>query len=1346
MISVPRLAKKANDVVKYESQSNPVTLGSLRSMGAWVLLGEPGAGKTHVFKEEANATNSAYVKVADFIYGDLSEEWKGCCMFLDGLDECRASGEEVVREIRRRLAKLGSPSFRISCRAADWYGQADMEVISGASSSKIEVYTLLPLSTQDVTAILREKHKEVGADEFIRQAECHGISALLGNPQTLDLMIKAVGGGVWPTSRDEIYQRACNALIEEESRRHRDLAKSHPAANGDVLEAAGYIFSILLLSDKDGVARDKIAQSERFPAEVVFDRISNQLISRVLGTQLFVPSSTHDERLTFAHRSVAEYLAATWLSDQIDKAGMPLQRVLKLMLGFDGKVVSGLRGLYGWLALKSEVGSQVLVESDPLTVALYGDLQLMGREGKRQLINAIRFKVLENSTAFWDLIHDFEVTGSLSSLFNPELSSEYLSALRNQDRGDGSQCYAGLVLKVLELSAAPDSFLPELIAEVKKCITDCSRQMTVRVRALEVWLSTSAPDSERVELLDGFCTFPETDPDEELSGVLLRDLYPRAIGSKDVLRYLHAPRSAVLGIYRLFWLVMYPKGVADAELQHVTNSLCKREDIQELECRDSHVSGMYSGLVARAIIACGDDVDGAQVFDWLRLCMDDSSGYLGDDESHKLIREWFSMRPKRYLEILCICFARNESANKPRHSLRCDCQVLCGATHPPALGQWHFDRLLKTDNPRLFEEHLRCAVYSLKNEANSEGVLTVESLRERAARLPDGVAYLESLLSPPPDDLSIRQTAEILEQTNEQNESVKERTAWIAVELKRIECATATPKLLNELAGVWLKEYVDISGDTPLDRFKSYCDNYVEVYAAAMAGMVACVSRKDIPAVAEIVALHLENKSFFIRRPCLLGMDLIWEGDASAVGALDESILSKMVCFRLTDGTRTAPGWFTFLVANHPSLVASVLIDYAKASFGAALDYVDCIYPLEADALYERVARIAVPAILRDLPSSWNPERGNYLVSLLWAAIRHNMPELRGIIFDKLKNEEMKAGQRLFYLFAGALIEPGAHKDAFFNLAGHSAENVRLSTIFMGRHLSNFPDDLCPDAQFLGRLIELLAPHVDLELPMGGRGIYTLTPAMEVGDLVRALIGVLTSRGNIEALDEIDRLCELPAVVKMKRHLLRGKHELSGKVRDNTFKFHDLSAVAKILGNSPPCSAADLRDIVMACLDEIMDEIRSSNADLYRLFWTEGELNKHKDENSCRDALLVLLRPRLKSLGVEINPEIDHTGDNRSDLCASYQARYVLPIEIKGEWHRDIWTSIEEQLVKKYAGSDGHGIYLVFWFGGTLLRQPRDGGVKPSTPRELQARLYERQDIDAQRLIGVRVIDVSWSP
>ena len=48
-----------------------------RSLDAYVLLGEPGAGKTWAFKREAEESGGEYIKARDFATFDPKEEYQG---------------------------------------------------------------------------------------------------------------------------------------------------------------------------------------------------------------------------------------------------------------------------------------------------------------------------------------------------------------------------------------------------------------------------------------------------------------------------------------------------------------------------------------------------------------------------------------------------------------------------------------------------------------------------------------------------------------------------------------------------------------------------------------------------------------------------------------------------------------------------------------------------------------------------------------------------------------------------------------------------------------------------------------------------------------------------------------------------------------------------------------------------------------------------------------------------------------------------------------------------------------------------------------------------------------------
>jgi len=1339
MVFVPRSVKQLYQLPDGGSNTEAVGLDSLRSVPAWVLLGEPGAGKSEAFTSEAQSDNSLCLRIAEFVSSDIDEAWIDKCLFLDGLDEVRASATtaSILVQVKSKLRKLGFPNFRIACRAADWYGQSDLEEIIGASpNGKLPTYTLEPLTTADIKRILEDNFNRSDPEDFIAQAKAHGINTLLSNPQTLGLTVKALGGQTWPSSRDETYRLACEALVQEENRKHRDQTRFQPVLKGALLEAAGQVFATLLLADKSGVALDRSAQDDRFPELNDLEPNSPEQAKKTLGTAIFVPSTSNDQRLEPTHRSVAEYLAADWLGKQIDSRGLPLKRVLNLMLGFDGKAVAGLRGLYGWLALKSLKAQHELIKNDPLTVALYSDPHPMEVEAKRLLLHEIYFQTHANPSVLWDL----RGAENLYALFQVELRDEYLAALQDHKRDDPTQTYVVFILKVLKQSAAQTQLTKELRDELRDVAADSSRSGRVRRHALEAWLECGVTDSQAIEFLDHLNQGKIVDPDEDLAGLLLGKLFPRAVSASQVLSYLHLPKSKM---YQHFWAYEFPKTVPVDDLPFVLDQFAQRSDLKSLNWVEFHISRTLATLVARGVQVHGDKIPDTQLFTWLHIGTDEYGERRHEPEFHKTITQWLIDRPERYKGLLGVCFERNESAPSPLNGLFNDSQVLRGIPAPADIGLWHFQNIDRTRSKDLAKEHLAETMRSLWSDQPAPG-LTFDMVLQWASDDPIKTGWLEPLLTCETSEMRKALNHSNQQRQREQADIKRERSFNLAAKLPAIRSGQAHPALMGELAGVWLNRYSDTRGETPLDRFKTYCDNYLDVYEAAKAGMPACIKRSDLPSVKEIIDLNLKQQSHWIRAACLLGMALSWTENPSAIDLLDSSTLEKMVCFLLTDGTETPPEWFMHLVSKMPELVAKVLITYASASFKAQKEYVHEIYPLATNAAYTKVARLSVPALLISFPTRNRSNQLNQLNSLLRSALKYEIPELPAIVAKKLKLKSLDPAQRVYFLLTGMLINPKQYEQKLWGFVGDSWQRIQHISDFLGSRLSDLPMDFTLSANTFGKLIEIQVPFAEVDSPMG---VGAVSQAMNLGDHVKGLIGKLTALGTSDSLEEINRLLERTTLEKIKRHLLSSKHEVIQRLRENTFCHPNLTNVATILSNKSPIGPADLQAIVLDHLDQIATDIRTSNSDLFRQFWTEGAENKHKSENSCRDALLAMLKSHLQPLGIDSQPEVHCVSDKRADIRVSYRNTIIVPIEIKGEWHSALWTAVQGQLIPQYTTqkeTEGFGIYLVLWVGGTEQPPARDGGKKPLTSTKLQLRLQSHLPKDIQQQIAVRVIDVTW--
>ena len=213
------------------------------------------------------------------------------------------------------------------------------------------------------------------------------------------------------------------------------------------------------------------------------------------------------------------------------------------------------------------------------------------------------------------------------------------------------------------------------------------------------------------------------------------------------------------------------------------------------------------------------------------------------------------------------------------------------------------------------------------------------------------------------------------------------------------------------------------------------------------------------------------------------------------------------------------------------------------------------------------------------------------------------------------------------------------------------------------------------------------------------------------------------------------------------------KHSLTQQLqiyRETNFQKPTWSQVVATLANRAPANAADLHALVTEHLRTLIQEIKYSNLDSHKFFWNnKGKTqDSAKVEDDCRDVLLSLLRPKLGALGISAEPEGYMAHSKRADIVVSFKGMKV-PVELKRQQHRKLWTAAEEQLFRLYTTapeSQGYGIYGVFWFGEKYqsdMPSSPDALAKPQTAIELEDMLMNFLPEDKKQKTKVVVFDLS---
>ncbi|MCY3808610.1 MAG: hypothetical protein OXG58_04090 [Gemmatimonadetes bacterium] len=516
-----------------ETESRP--LEAFRKEAAYVLLGAPGAGKTEAFRREARWDGGRYITARDFLTLRPRPEWRGKTIYIDGLDEVRAGsadGRTPFDGIRAKLQELGCPRFRLSCREADWFGTNDRERLKAvAPDGVVQVLRLDPLPDQGILEILARNHAVPDPAAFVAMARKQGVEDLLLNPQNLRMLAEAVdeadparqcrgqgGATEWPRTRAETFEMACRKLVSDDNPEHQ-IAWRGKADTESLLDAAGDLCALLLLAGKAGVTLPGAAPDTNHPRLDQIPGGNRQLLRHAVGTNLFAMPS--EGRMAPAHRQIAEYLAARQLATRIAQ-GLPIRRVLALMTGFDGGIVSECRGLAAWLAALSQPARPEIIERDPIGVLLYGDAQPFGPEDKRLVLRALRGEIHRNP---W--LAPYSSAGPpLQPLVGPDLENDMREALTDPARDDAHQSFVRLICEAVREAVPRPGLADPLMAIVR----DDSWPTHIRRTALKAYIRACQDDPgvsvTLRTLLDDVYTGTVTTRDDNLLGILLAELYP----------------------------------------------------------------------------------------------------------------------------------------------------------------------------------------------------------------------------------------------------------------------------------------------------------------------------------------------------------------------------------------------------------------------------------------------------------------------------------------------------------------------------------------------------------------------------------------------------------------------------------------------------------------------------------------------------------------------------------------------------------------------------------------------------------------------------------------------------
>lgn len=1285
--------------------------------GPAVVLGEAGMGKTSLLGQLAEQPGHAWCTARQLINrrGPRSLLGDASVLVIDALDEVVAQREgDAVDLVLQKLGDLDYPRFILSCRVADWLSATSVAAIGEQYPVLPEELHLVPFSDEDATAFLTERLSADRAAEVVAHFERHGLKGFLGNPQTLEMIERVAPTGDLPRTSSALFERTIDIIWKE----HRDDKARFELPRDKALDAAGAAFAAQLLTGSEAISRQGAANIEdgdlALPEVEDFDSGN---VNAVFGTRMFRAMGA--ERFTYWHRRIGEYLGARWLAARADDPAK--RRRLFAVFHQGGLVPVSLRGVHAWLALDPDLASTV-IDIDPMGVVEYGDADVLNPAQARIAIDALKRTAIENP-AFRDR-GPYRAQG----LVRPELLAEVRASITSADTPLGVKL---LLLKQLERA----NIASDLAAELEALLLDPGKTFVERGSAADALAGfESGPDwPATVEQLRRLADVNSTRLAAELIQAVGYEQFDDDQIAATVLAHLGVTlrpvtpsrRHRTVGNLHRFKRELPTSrldGVIDLVAEYVEQFVNQHQDGSD------DLADVLLALIRRRIEA--DGADAAKVWRWLRLvreglgydrrAREGLDGALGKaDPLRREIQRQVLLEgdPSHNLRQRAMRLGRPSQVLAPSPA---DLVVLLGALDPADRTDQRWRELLE-----------------LTRHSATEGVKVRNAAKPFAAHRQDLTDWIDGLAAPRVPEWQKKQERERLRRQG------KKATEWAlhrAEHLKRLpEMRSGDFGELVNPAKSYLKLFHDMGEVEAHQRVAEWLGP--DVADAAHEGFEAFIRMHPASPTAVEVA-HAVAKGE------------VWDARHIIVAALAERM-------RLEKGYADLPaerliaGWIELRHredehAGFPGLrdelaeeirrrgkwrSAQVLLIKPQLKQGGR--HVEGLYELMRDKSDEKTpVDLAIGWLRRIDATDHQPERE--MIARVIASPRSR--ELVPIAAAKLASGTLPPDRHRSWLaaqlivdFAAFLTSIGAgpvEKELLWDVREHLG--MRRSDQQRSRH------DL--SVEQLGWVIGTFRAHWPAVGHPSGSSSGESNP-WDATDFLNWAIARLGDHADDAGVVKIDELRQVADGYR--DHVLIVAAEQRRKVVESTYRPPGLGAVATALAGGPPTGTADLQAVMLDAIETAQKRLKGDPLDWYKGFYRED--GRHRNEESCRDELMKMLDGKVA--GVEMRPESHMADEKRVDIECSASASVMVPVEIKGQWHKEIWTAADSQLEKLYSSdwrADRRGIYLILWFGiGTPLTSPPAGIVLPTTPEELRASLADNSAACKTGMVEVVVLDLT---
>lgn len=1359
-----------------QTLSIPVELQALVQLPCLALLGEAGMGKSTAVasyeallaqQESSEEAQSLVVDVGSLISAmefensvfrsEAFASWKTgnsiLHLVLDGWDETQLRIERSLiprlRELRPEL--ILRLRLRIACRAAVW----NHAVTEGLTSifSGVSLYNLLPLRKRDVIGAANAEGLD--GHEFVRQVVGLGVSPLAVTPITLSLLLNSSKNQrSLPASKTALYRDGLLALVEEREDRQTESDLSAPQR----LEAASILAATAILCGRTTIWRGpdrgrggdgELCFQDIFSA-LHADRLSFSVnerdIREILASGLFMRSG--DDRVRFAHRTFAEFLAATHLA----KGTITTAQIISILVqpGRIGeRIVPQLSGLAACLASLSLGVFDAILGIEPILL-LDADLGNMSPGQRHAIVDALLRLHQEDESVRLD---SSSTRHRLPLLCFDGLDQLLDAIVRDRGKSENARVLAARLIEACELIS-----VTEALAEIAVDSTEMSRLR--RIAAVAVGAAGS--DGARNRLRPIALASADTDDSEALKGLALYAIWPRVAAVGEIFAALQpsVARDTIGDYYHFIshWMALHIKPedlvlalqwVAKQEVRHYLWTPFDRLIDQVLELAWRHIDDAPIRLaMAQTLLLLIGKMQPIHSHP-----SEQASDFLRDDAKRRLL----------LIDLI----------NLPEYDIDKHNHLLEQNHEGPALATVEDVPFLLEELGRTAEGRIRGGLLSLigrlvwtsaspmfqalvnASHGKSELIALVERIRENDRRRLSEKREFDAKHQRRQVGLAKKEIAAHCQQVNT---SLDSEADGLPASSDESEAPPRSPGMLwprlcrllqfGENDRVAVEDYRGCLTDMPGWQSANPSQQRAILTSAD------CFLREAVPSsegdfVAGIIALHwfadlddnwLQNLTPDIWTkwtPCLLVREWIMrycKGDR----------LPQLFAIAY----KHAPGRFLECVSEQ------IVAQDEERGHVQVLEAIQLVWDNR------------VTTVVNDLLAArtFSPQGQARVLDRLWLHDEAACRRIIGVVLASSHSDNDAQRERRVHL-ASVLLTHGSAQDwgQLWSFVTQDPEGGRQLLERSHFHALPFGGELTD--QELADLFIWIRRIPKIETKVAADTAAPLIPPVStfsnVDHLQSATISMLRSRGACEALERLQT--EFPDEIWIRRI----HREADSVARQDAWKPMEPDQLIAMERNQFARfveSADQLQQIVLESLGRLGEKMHAPLSPVFTYWDTPSiespngtvKICKPKDENHLSDCIVRHLIEDLRDRHLIVNREVDIRrvqaahGERLDILIETFRegttglrlAKVSCTVEVKGSWNNGLKTSMRTQLCERYLLDNKctHGIYLIGWFycNRWTDESRKDDAASNGTDLSEMRVIYEAQAQERSR-DGIRV-------